>query len=206
MLIRTGIYSSLADKLALLISIPCIRLDYRQPAQTDYCTADIVASMDFLAQQYNLSRFVVVGWSFGGSPVISAAATERERIRGVVTVGSQTAKTEGITQLSPRPLLLLHGAGDRALSPACSQSLYREYGTEGQREIKLFAADDHGLSGHAPEAEGMILAFAARTLGFEKLLDFETMDQAKGDLVESGEERKREMETGHDLEGGERIN
>lgn len=51
----------------------------------------------------------------------------------------------------------------------------------------------------------MILAFAAKALGFERLLDYEAMDQARRDLVESGEERKREMESGHDLEGGERL-
>ncbi|RMJ24091.1 hypothetical protein PHISP_05049 [Aspergillus sp. HF37] len=201
----SGIYPSLADKLALLISIPCIRLDYRHPAQTDYCTADIAASLDYLWQQYNSTRFVIVGWSFGSSPCITAAANEPDRIRGVASIGSQLAGTDGITQLTPRPFLLLHGADDAVLSASSSQTLYQQYGTEGYRDIKLFPGGDHGLTGHAPEAEGMILAFAAKTLGFERLLDYETMDQARRDLVESSDERKREMEQGHDLEGGERI-
>lgn len=92
------------------------------------------------------------------------------------------------------------------LSPSASQTLYQKYGAEGQRDLKVFPGGDHGLTGHAPEAEGMLLAFAARTLGFERLLDYETMDQAYRDLVESSEERRSEMESGHDLEGGERIN
>ena len=200
-----GIYPSLADKLALLISIPCIRLDYRQPAQTEFCTADIIASLNYLSEQYSSSRFVVVGWSFGASPCITAAAQE-DRISGVATVGAQLANTSGISQLPPRPLLLLHGTGDRVLSASCSQTLYELYGNVGQRDFKLFPGGDHGLTGHAPEAEGVILAFAAKTLGFEKLLNFETMDQARGDLVESEDERRREMKEGHDLEGGERIN
>jgi dienelactone hydrolase len=202
---KQGIYPSLADKLALLISIPCIRLDYRHPAQTDYCTADIAASLDYLSQQYNSTRFVIVGWSFGSSPCITAAADEPDRIRGVASIGSQLAGTDGIAQLSPRPFFLLHGADDPVLSASSSQTLYQQYGTEGHRDIKLFPGGDHGLTGHAPEAEGMILAFAAKTLGFEKLLDYETMDQARRDLVESSDERKREMGQGHDLEGGERI-
>lgn len=205
-LTKQGIYPSLADKLALLISIPCIRLDYRQPAKTDYCTADIIASLNYLSQQYSSSRFVLVGWSFGASPCITAAADEPDRIRGVATIGAQLAETDGITQLSPRPFLLLHGGHDNVLSASVSRTLYQKYGTEGQRNLKLFPGGDHGLTGQAPEAEGMILAFVARTLGFERLLDYETMDQAYRDLVESSEERMREMESGHDLEGGERIN
>lgn len=205
-LMKSGIYPSLADKLALLISIPCIRLDYREPAKTDYCTADIIASLNYLSQQYSSSRFVIVGWSFGGSPCITAAAEEPDRIRGITTVGTQSAGTDGINQLSPRPFLLLHGEDDHVLSATSSQGLYQKYGTEGQRDLKLFPGGDHGLTGHAPEAEGMILAFAAKTLGFERLLDYETMYQARRDLVESNEERKKEMESGHDLAGGERIN
>ena len=204
-LTNKGIYPSLADKLALLISIPVIRLDYRQPARTEFCTADIVASINYLAGQYHSSRFVVVGWSFGASPCLTAAAQD-ERISGVATVGAQLANTSGVSQLPPRPLLLLHGSGDRVLSASCSQTLYQLYGNTRERHLKLFPGGDHGLTGHAPEAEGAIWAFAARTLGFEKLLDFETIAQAGGDLVESEDERMKEMKEGHDLEGGERVN
>lgn len=148
---------------------------------------------------------MVAGWSFGASPCITAAAQDSDRIHGVVTVAAQLGKTKGISQLSPRPLLLLHGDSDPVLSASCSQTLYQQYGAGGQRELKLFPGGDHGLTGHAPEAEEIILAFVARTLGFEKALDFETMELARRDLVESEEERRKEMESGHDLEGGERT-
>lgn len=97
-------------------------------------------------------------------------------------------------------MLLLHGTDDTVLSPACSETLYKEYGNKGPRELKLLPGDDHGLTKHAPEVEKMIFEFAAKTLGFEKLLN-QTLDQAGEDLVESGDERIREMAEGHDLEG-----
>jgi pimeloyl-ACP methyl ester carboxylesterase len=196
-----GIYLSLGDKIALLLGIPCIRLDYRKPARTEYCSADIRASFDYLKEHFSSSSFVLVGWSFGGSPCFTVAAQEPERVRGVATVASQTAQTSGIRKLSPRPLLLLHGTDDNVLSPSCSESLYREYGSTGPRELKLLPGDDHGLTKHATEVEKMIFEFAAKTLGFEKLLNQSVLDQAKEDLVESGDERIREMGEGHDLEG-----
>lgn len=195
-----GIYPSLADKFTLL-SIPCIRLDYRLAANTEHCTSDIIACLNYLSQHYRTAHFVVIGWSFGGSPCFSAAANEPDRIRGVATIASQTTNTAGICSLSPRPLLLLHGAEDMVLAAACSETLYRQYGSEGERELKLFEGDDHGLTGHAPEVEGILLAFGARVLGFKSLLNGEVMELARQDLVESGQERVKEMEQGRDLEG-----
>ncbi|PKX91026.1 uncharacterized protein P174DRAFT_463177 [Aspergillus novofumigatus IBT 16806] len=185
-----AIYPSLADKLALLLGIPSIRLDYRRPARTEYCSADIVASFTYLREHFNSSAFVL-----------------DDRVRGVATVASQTANTVGIKKLSPRPVLLLHGTDDTVLSPTCSatcsETLYREYG-DGPRELRLLPGDDHGLTKHSTEVEKMIFEFAAKTLGFEKLLN-QTLDQAGEDLVESRDERIREIVEGHDLEGDERL-
>lgn len=103
--------------------------------------------------------------------------------------------------MSPRPLLLLHGTGDQVLSASCSQALFEMYGTEGQRNLKLFDGDDHGLTRNAPEVEKVIFEFVARTLGFESVLSDETVRQAGIDLVESVGGRVKEMEEGRDLEG-----
>jgi fermentation-respiration switch protein FrsA (DUF1100 family) len=101
-------------------------------------------------------------------------------------------------------VLLLHGTDDKVLSPTCSETLYREYGDTGPREIRLLPEDDHGLTKHSTEVEKMIFEFAAKTLGFGKLLN-QTLAQAGEDLVESRDERIREMVEGHDLEGDERL-
>lgn len=196
-----GIYPSLADKIALLLSLPTIRLDYRQPAKTERCASDIRAAFDYLSRSYNSTHFAVVGWSFGGSPCFTVASQEPSRLRGVVTIGTQSADTEGVRDLSPRPLLLLHGTGDNVLSPSCSESLYRAYGTEGRRELKFFEGDDHGLSRGAARAEKVIFDFLARCLGFDFLLDSGTEEAAGQDLVQSRQVRLEEMEEGKDLEG-----
>lgn len=165
----------------------------------------MIATLDYLAQYFNSTRFVVVGWSFGGSPCFTVAAREPQRVVGIATIASQTANTAGVSKLSPRPLLLLHGTGDTVLSPGCSETLYREYGTAGQRELKLFEGDDHGLTQNSIEAEKLLFKFIAKALGFEKLLSTEVLEQAGKDLVESRDERIKEMEMGHDLEGGEKL-
>ncbi|KAL4932557.1 uncharacterized protein BDV17DRAFT_288070 [Aspergillus undulatus] len=202
----SGIYPSLADKLAILVGIPVIRLDYRVAARTEYCVPDVVATMNYLEEHFQSRRFVVVGWSFGGSPCFTVAAQEPERVCSVATVASQTAQTSGVSRLCPRPLLLLHGGGDTCLSAKCSESLYRNYGTTGNRELKIFPGDNHGLSRNAPEAEGLLLAIAARTLGLERVLTKASMKIAQQDWVGSEGKRVKEMEQGHDLEGNEALN
>lgn len=200
-----GIYPSLADKLAILLGIPCIRLDYREPAQTDYCVSDMRAAFDYLGANFGATRFVVIGWSFGGSPCFTVSASEPERVHGVATIGSQTARTEGVKTLNPRPLLLLHGEKDRVLAPSCSKSLFQSYGSGGDREIRLFPGDDHGLTRHAAEVERKLLAFVGRCFGLEGVLGPDVLLQAGRDLVGGEMERVREMEMGRDLEGGERL-
>lgn len=139
-----------------------------------------------------------MGWSFGGSPCFKVAAKEPERLAGVVAIASQTMGTAGIKQLWPRPLLLIHGTGDNALSPDCSKNLYYDYGPGGHRELKLFEGEDHGLSGSAVEVEGTVLAFVTRCFGMEETLA--KSGRAREDLAGSREERVREMDEGGDLE------
>ncbi|KAH3547370.1 hypothetical protein KXW20_006147 [Aspergillus fumigatus] len=145
---------------------------------SEYCSADIVASFTYLREHFNSTTFVLIGWSFGGSPCFTVAAQD-DRVRGVATVASQTANTVGIKR-------------------------FEEYGNTGPREIRLLPGNDHGLTRHSTEVEKMIFEFAAKTLGFEKLLD-QSSDQAGEDLIESRDERIREMVEGHDLEGDERL-
>ncbi|KAJ5936655.1 Alpha/Beta hydrolase protein [Penicillium verhagenii] len=202
---HAGIYPSLADKIALLLSIPCIRLDYRTPSETTTCTADIRAALDHLHAQYGAQKFLVVGWSFGGSPCFSVAAQEPERVLGVVAIASQIAGTEAVRALSPRPLLLLHGEADSVLSPSCSETLFHQYGEKGDRRIRLFPGDDHGLTGNAALVERKIFTFAARCLGLEDIVDADVLEQAGTDLVHGKEERLKEMVRGRDLVNGERL-
>ena len=77
----SSIYLSLAEKLASLNKgIPVMRLDYRYPARNQYCIADVQAVMKYLESGYGISRFVLVGWSFGGAPVFTLGGNDRESL------------------------------------------------------------------------------------------------------------------------------
>jgi len=167
----SAIYLSLADKLASLKqAVPALRLDYRYPARNKYCVRDVLAAMKQLEESYQIERFVLVGWSFGGAPVFTIGGQDK-RVVGCATVASQTAETEGIRSLAPKPLLLLHGTGDRTLSPSCSERLYSMYGTEGDKELKLFDRDDHALTRNSLEAEQLIGGFVLRCAGLDPRTD-----------------------------------
>lgn len=193
----SSIYLSLACKLANLGGgIPTLRLDYRFPARTGPCVADARAAMAYLRDLYGLDRFVLVGWSFGGAVVFSAAEADKGVV-GCATVASQTAAADGVGRLAPRPVLLLHGTADHTLSDACSRRLYQMYGDKGDRRLELFEGDNHALSRNAERAEEMLCEFVARCAGV-RIGDDEREKVVGVELVEDGE-RHGLMERGGDL-------
>lgn len=201
----SSIYLSMADKLTSLSKgIPVLRMDYRFPARNKYCVPDVLAAMRYLQNAYAVSRFVLVGWSFGGAPVFTVGGQD-ERVVGCATVASQTAETEGIRSVGRRgvPLLLLHGTGDRTLSPACSQRLFEMYGRGEHKKMELFDHDDHALTGNSKVAEQLLCEFIMKCAGVEI-----GEDENKGVIqrtLASAEEKVEKMKQGGDLRGGESV-
>jgi len=149
----------IADKVASLNKgIPVMRIDYRYPANTKYCVPDVLAAIRYLETGYAVSRFVLVGWSFGGAPVSTVGGSDN-RVVGCAMVASQLAETTGIRTMAPRPLLLMHGTGDKTMRYSCSEELYEDYGEGGEKELKLFEGDDHVLTKSSLEAEEMLCDF-----------------------------------------------
>ncbi len=199
----SSIYLSIADKLASLRNgIPVMRLDYRFPARASYCAADLRAAMSYLSTTYQIEKFVLVGWSFGGAVVFTVGGDD-ERVSGVATIASQTADAGGIAQMSPRPVLLLHGTGDRTLSPSCSERLSVLYGRGGNCRLELFKGDDHALTKYSSRAEQTLCTFIMWCAGLE-VLDEDRRDVVSRNLVSDGD-KIRKMEKGGDLRGGENI-
>ena len=198
----SSIYLSIAEKLASLdMGIPVMRLDYRYPARNKYCVDDVRAAMKYLESGYAVSRFVLVGWSFGGAPVFTVGGSDR-RVVGCATVASQTANTEGINTLAPTPVLLLHGTGDKTLSPSCSQRLYNDYGSKGERTIRLFDHDDHALTRNSLKAEELLCEFIMRCAGID-ISDGERAIVREG-LV-AAKDKVDLMQKGGDLPGDESV-
>jgi hypothetical protein len=164
----SSMYLTIGDKLASLDQgIPVLRLDFRFPARNKYCVQDVYAAMKMLEKDHAVSKFVLVGWSFGGAPVFTVGGAEKERVAGCATVASQIAEAGGIQNLSPRPLLLLHGTADTTLSSEYSETLYRVYGPAGDRVIRLFEDDDHSLTKNTAQAEEMLCRFVMKCAGME---------------------------------------
>ena len=198
----SSIYISIAEKLASLNKgLPVMRLDYRYPARNKYCVSDVQAAMNFLENSYAVSRFVLVGWSFGGAPVFTVGGSDR-RVVGCATVASQTADTEGISKLAPAPVLLLHGTGDRTLSPSCSQRLYKDYGSKGERTIRLSDGDDHALTRNSQKAEELLCNFITRCA---KTPVSDAEKAILGERLVSTEDKVKLMKRGGDLRGEESV-
>lgn len=199
----SSIYLSLAAKLpALQTGIPTLRLDYRYPSRNRYCVADVRAAISYLQKTYGLDHFVLIGWSFGGAPVFTVAGSD-DRIIGCATIATQSADTEGIKRIAPTPIMLLHGTGDKTLSPSCSKRLYEMYGDGGNRHIHLFKDDDHVLSRNAKTAEEMLLNFIVGCAGLQ--VDYAEMKEiVQQTLVEVGE-REELMKKGGDLRYPESV-
>ena len=198
----SSIYLSLADKLASLKQpVPALRLDYRYPARNKYCVRDVLSAMDELESHYGITRFVLVGWSFGGAPVFTVGGCD-ERVVGCATIASQTAETDGIRALSPTPLLLLHGTGDRTLSPSCSESLYARYGEKGDRQLHLFPGDDHALTRNSLEAEQLLGGFVLKCARIQAR---RADDGVLAERLVHADDKVRLMHEGGDLRRNESV-
>jgi alpha-beta hydrolase superfamily lysophospholipase len=81
--------------------------------------------------------------AFGGAVVISAAAADT-RVKTMVTVSSQSSGTRAVGRIAPRPILLIHGTGDRTLTYECSADIANRAGEPAK--LVLFSGADHGIS------------------------------------------------------------
>ena len=96
---------------------------------------DVLAGVGFLRFSGH-GRIGLVGHSFGGAVVIRAGAASEE-VAAVAALSSQTWGTGAVNQLSPRPVLFLHGR-DAILPDTCSRDLYRRAGEP--KTLKLYGA------------------------------------------------------------------
>ena len=135
-----GVYRDLAEELKG--EITSLRLDYRQPNVLHECVMDTLAGVSFLTGTGH-SEIALVGHSFGGAVVISAAPFS-ESVKAVAALSSQTYGAQGAARVSPRPLLLAHGGADSRLPPRCSEQIC-EWARE-PKELIIYPDAEHGLA------------------------------------------------------------
>ena len=145
-----SMYKLLGDGLSP--GITSIRLDYRQPNVLVECVMDTLAALSFLSGTGH-TDVILVGHSFGGAVVIKAAPYN-EVVKGVIALSSQTFGAGDVAQVSPSPILLVHGERDTVLSQESSLKIF-EWAEE-PKELRLIPENGHGLQESAQEIRQLV--------------------------------------------------
>ena len=155
-----GLYTRLGGRLAA-DGVASLELDYRRPARLDDCVRDVLTGLSYLGA-LGKTRFVLVGHSFGGAVVISAAAL-CPAVIAVAALSSQTAGASQVAQIGPRPILFIHGEADEILPSRCSVDLYAR--AQQPKELILYPGCLHGLDQCRDELDRDLSAWLRRVLG-----------------------------------------
>ena len=147
-----GLYADLAHELAGR-GITSLRLDYRDAGNLDESTLDVLAGVWYLSG-IGCTRTALVGHSFGGGVVISAARYS-SYVRAVAVLASQTAGADDVVLLQPRPLLVVHGGADAVL-PVANAALIYGWAFEPKRLV-TYAGAGHSLSECRTELRALLL-------------------------------------------------
>ncbi len=144
-----NLYPRLARRLRAE-GIPTLRLRFRDPRSLENAVFDLLAGMTFLREE-GVSRFGLVGHSFGGAVVIQAAALSQSAF-AVVTLATQSFGAHPVQSLAPgAATLLIHGTHDEVLPASCSRSVY--FLAHEPRRLLLLDRARHGLDEAAADVE-----------------------------------------------------
>ena len=155
-----GMYPRLARHLATQ-GVASLRLHYRKPNYLEDCVLDTLLGVQYLVRERGYGAIALVGHSFGGAVVVSAGALSKE-VTAVVAMSSQTYGTDLAPQVSPRPLLVLHGTADEILSDACSRNIYAR--AKEPKEILLYEGCRHGLDECREQVDTDVVRWLIRQL------------------------------------------
>jgi pimeloyl-ACP methyl ester carboxylesterase len=140
------LYPKLSQKLAKENRINSLRIRFRYSTDLEESIVDVLAGIEFLTQKEGITSIALVGHSFGGAVVISAASIASENIvKAVVTLATQSYGTEGVSILKEGncSILLIHGNNDKILSPYCSHYVYNN--AHEPKELVLYDNASHSL-------------------------------------------------------------
>lgn len=154
-----GLFDRLATEL-LPRRVNSVRLRYRCANDLDTSVEDALVALEFLGQR-GIEAAVTVGFAFGGAAAIQAGAAS-PLTTGVVGLASQSVGTSGANRISPRPLLLVHGARDTVLPPECSKLIY-ERALE-PKELVIMTGAGHCFDEVEPKLGDLLLQWIVRQL------------------------------------------
>ena len=154
-----GLYRDLSEELRG--EMTSVRIDYRQPNVLHECVMDALIGVSFLAGTGH-TEIALVGHSFGGAVVISAAPFSDD-VKAVAALSSQTYGAQRAALVSPRPLLLAHGGADTRLPPRCSEQIH-QWAKE-PKELIIYDGAEHGLMECKDELRTMLRDWLRAKLG-----------------------------------------
>ena len=155
-----GLYARLARQL-VGDGVASLELDYRRPGDLPNCVLDVLLGVSYLGT-LGRSRVVLAGHSLGGAVVITAGATS-EAVIAVAALSSQTHGTDLADQISPRPLLLIHGTADEVLPDTCSRAIHRR--AREPKRLVLYPGCRHGLDQCREELDRDLLGWLRDVVG-----------------------------------------
>lgn len=138
-----------------------LRLHYRRPNDLEQCVLDTLLGVEFLAEE-GVERVALVGHSFGGAVVITAALFS-DRVRAVVPMSTQTYGADLAPRVAPRAMLLVHGTNDTVLPDDCSRHVYQVAGEP--KELMLYPGAGHGLDEVREELLDLLVRWIPAHLG-----------------------------------------
>ncbi len=154
-----GMYARLAERF-LNNGITSLRLNYRQPNVLPECVLDLLAGIAKLKGTGH-QPLVLVGHSFGGAVVV-AAGVASSHVQGVVCLSSQTHGAGMAGQLSPKPLLVVHGKSDTRLPYSCGVEIHNC--AQEPKQLVLYEGAEHRLEECKDELESLLLEWIPNTL------------------------------------------
>lgn len=141
-----GLYPRLALSLQRH-GIGTLRVQFRDPIDLDDSMMDVLLGIEFL-RSHGADRLGLVGHSFGGAVMIQTALRTPEVVT-VVTLATQGFGTEGVEDLAPRSILLIHGYADEVLPPTCSIDAHAR--AQQPKRLTLLEKTRHGLEESAEQ-------------------------------------------------------
>jgi O-acetyl-ADP-ribose deacetylase (regulator of RNase III) len=155
-----GVFADLAGDLAP-VGVSSLRIRYRFPNQFYECVLDVLAGVSFL-RGLGSEGIAVIGHGRGGAVAIMAGVLS-EHIKAVAALSSIGYGTHLVRQLSPRPLLLVHGSDDDVASPSTSEALYRDSGEP--KRLVNFPGAGHSLDECRGELATLLAEWLSEQLG-----------------------------------------
>ncbi|OGO50332.1 MAG: hypothetical protein A2148_06615 [Chloroflexi bacterium RBG_16_68_14] len=156
------IYPALAEELSRA-GIGALRMSFRilrAPGPIEEGVFDVLAGVEFLCHE-GAGSIALVGHSYGGAVAIEAAARS-PAVSAVVALSTQTAGAQRAALVAPRPLLLVHGAQDRRLSPQCSRQVY-SWARE-PKELVILEGARHSLRQRREELRQLLVTWLRQRL------------------------------------------